>query len=180
MNRPLSLMMFVVGWAACLWGAATGHSLLGPLVVGVLLIAQSLLMADPARALGLIAVVGIVGTVIDSSLIATGVYSISEGQIRVTPLCPLWVTALWVNLGMAVYGWLAWLRGHPFWASVAGALGAPTAYGAAYWTGTIRVLPELGFALLLFAIIGAVVLPLLVWLGQSPMYRERSTKQRTR
>jgi hypothetical protein len=172
MNRTLNVFAFPIGVAACLWGAATDHSLVGPLVVAVLLVAQSFSMIDPRRTIGLIAVVGILGTAIDSAMLAAGIYWVKE-PLRGQWLCPLWVTALWINLGTALHGCLAGYGGRYFLVAAVGAVIVPAAYSLADVIGAIQVVASPQRALPTFAAAGAIVLPALFWLSRSPIYRPR-------
>ena len=152
MNRSFNLAAFPVGWAACLWGAANGHPFVGPLVVGVLLAAQSFTMIDARRTVGLIAVVAILGTGIDSTLLDKGLYWAKQ-PLHGEWLCPLWITAIWINLGTALHGCLAGLGTRYTFVALLGTSVAPAAFllvTAPGWTMLI-------LAVILFTLIWVIL-----------------------
>ncbi len=172
MNRTLNVIAFPLGVAACLGGAAADHPLIGPLVVAVLLVAQSFTMVDPRRTIGLIAVVGILGTAIDSAMLAAGIYWVKD-PLRGQWLCPLWITALWINVGTALHGCLTGYGGRYGQLAAVGAVIVPAAYSIADVIGAIQVVASPQRALPTFAAVGAFVIPALFWLSRSPVYRVR-------
>ncbi len=170
-RHAANLLGFFLGYAACVWGAAQGRPMLGPLVVAVLLVIRSFRMTDPARQIGLVATVAIVGTLLDSTLAATGLLQFDEA-LPERWLVPLWVTALWLNLGLALQG-LPTLAGRYLQATAVGVLAGPLWYATAVQAGALLVFWQPAPALALFAALGAVWAPLLVGLGQLPPYRPR-------
>lgn len=171
MQRAANFIAFQLGWLACVLGAAYDLPMLGPGVVAGLLAMQSFAMRDPLRQIGLVTIVAILGTAIDSGLLHWGVYWTSQPSESAW-LCPLWITALWVNVGTTLHGWLRGLRGRTRAAALLGAVAGPTAYLAADVLGAIRLAIHLELSLLLLAALWAVLLPLLFWIARLPPYNE--------
>jgi hypothetical protein len=169
MQRSTNFIAFQLGWLACVLGAAYDMPMLGPGVVAGLLAMQSFTMSDPVRQVGLVTVVAIIGTAIDTGLLRLGVYWLEQSSGSAW-LCPLWITALWVNIGMSLHGWLRPLQGRYRATALLGAVAGPTAYLAADVLGAIRLAIHLELALLLFAALWAVLLPILFWIAQLPPY----------
>ena len=65
-KRLLNFVCFQAGWFACALGAARGWPLLGPLVVGVLLILQLPLVPAPGKQARFVLVATLLGWLIDS------------------------------------------------------------------------------------------------------------------
>lgn len=95
-KKPLNFGCFQVGWFACALGAAHSWPLMGPLVVGVLLILQLPLVPAPGKQARFVSVAMLAGWLIDSGLARAGVSSFPAGRM-LFGLCPLWMAALWAN-----------------------------------------------------------------------------------
>ena len=95
-KKPLNFTCFQLGWFACAIGATGGRPPLGPLVVGVLLTLQLLLVSSPGRQSRFLLVATLVGWLVDSGLAAAGVFTFPFGS-GLAGLCPLWMAALWAN-----------------------------------------------------------------------------------
>lgn len=204
MKRVTSLICFITGWSACLWfagdkyaligpalrrlrsgenlelsgagGANSGdYSLVGPAIVAVLLVIQSFTMTDAARTLRMTAIVAILGTALDSVLLSGGFYWVAQ-PMRGGWLCPLWITAMWMSLGLSLHGWLRVLEGRYVAASLLGAVGSLAVHGVAHFLGAVTIAIQPLIALPVLALIGAAALPALVWMVQSPLYRVRTAE----
>ncbi|MDI6401362.1 DUF2878 family protein [Balneolaceae bacterium ANBcel3] len=116
-NQVVMTAIFIIGIVASYQGALQEAGWLGPLVVG-LIIGYELLknksLLKPKVMLFLF--VGLGGFVLESLLIVSTVYSVSETSrwLMPSPLAPLWICALWLNYAARVPGYLAFLKGrHP-------------------------------------------------------------------
>lgn len=152
-KRLANALLFQIGWFACVLG---GNSL-WLLLAGVVL-AVHLLWISSWRTEGpLVVSVALIGTLIDSLLLKSGVFSFaSEGL-----LIPLWLMVLWAVLATTLNHCLDWTA-TPWWrASVLGAIGGPMSYYAGSKMAGVYL--PLGFwpSMLLLGIIWAVLFPLL-------------------
>ena len=95
-KKLLNFVCFQVGWFACALGAASGWPLLGPLVVGVLLVLQLPLVPAPGKQARFVLVAMLAGWLIDSGLDPRRCVFLS-GRRHAPGLCPLWMAALWAN-----------------------------------------------------------------------------------
>lgn len=148
--------------AACLIGAAAGQPLVGPAAVAVTLVAHVWTLEHPAQQLRPLFVLAVAGTAAESAWIAAGLYA-PAGAMRGTALCPLWVTALWINGVVFAQGVLLprmSLRPAP----IVGAVAVPAGYVAADATGAILIAWPLVVALGTLAVYGAVALRLIMGL----------------
>ncbi|MBX3425963.1 MAG: DUF2878 family protein [Pirellulales bacterium] len=152
----LRTMAFLLAGAASLWGAASGRPLLGPAVVAALLVVHAWTLTDPVRQLRSLLAATVIGTALESTWIALGAY-VPAGDMRGTPVCPLWVTSAWLN---AVLFWqgVAAERLSPGRAAGAGAIAFPLAYLLADRVHAIVVVwPPWAFAAA-FSLYGAIAL----------------------
>jgi hypothetical protein len=154
----------VAGWLACLLGARMEMPLAGPALVGVMLVAHTATLADPLRQFRPVLILGVLGTLAESAWIAAGVYAPAEAM-RGSLLCPLWITALWLNAAVFVQGLPAAGNSRSLViAAIAGAVCVPAAYALAAGLGAIFVAWRPAPALTAAAAYGAMIAPLTVWL----------------
>ena len=165
-RRGLNYVSVQVGWFACALGAARGVGWVGPVVVGVLLTVQLVLNPDRRRELTLIAIVGVLGTVVDSVKTATGFLGYREGYSGISWLCPLWITAMWLNFATTVNGALGWLKGRYALAAVLGAIAGPLNYLAGARMGAIDLNLDLGPTVVILALVWGMVIPLVFWIAE--------------
>jgi hypothetical protein len=166
MSKLLNFVLFQLNWFACVLGAAHGYAWLGPVVfIPILLI--HLYIAGDRRwlELSLICAVGVVGSVIDSLYIVSGLlhYAATSPQDW---LAPLWISVMWMSFSTTFNESLAWLRQHYITALVLGALFGPLAYWAGAALGGLQWLqsPATGYTVLACA--WALALPLVFWINE--------------
>ncbi len=163
-KMPLNFTCFQLGWFACAIGATGGRPPLGPLVVGVLLTLQLLLVSSPGRQSRFLLVATLVGWLVDSGLAAAGVFTFPFGS-GLAGLCPLWMAALWANFAGTLHLSLDWLRGRYWLASALGACGGPVAYYGGQRLGALQLSNNASLSLLVIALEWALVTPTLVYLS---------------
>jgi len=164
-KKPLNFGCFQVGWFACALGATLGWPLMGPLVVGVLLILQLPLVPAPGKQTRFVSVAILAGWLIDSGLARAGVLSFPAGGM-LFGLCPLWMAALWANFAGTLHLCLDWLRGRYWLASVLGACGGPLAYYGGQRLGAMQLGSNAAISLVVIAVEWALVTPALVYLSE--------------
>ncbi|MDP2497300.1 MAG: DUF2878 domain-containing protein [Candidatus Palauibacterales bacterium] len=122
----VNALLFQGFWLAAVLGAASGRPWLGPaLLPGV---AAAHLAARPGwRELLPAAAALVIGYGADSALVLLGLLHFPEQTGPGGP-SPLWMVALWGNLGIALRASLGWLRPRPRLAGALGAVGGPVAY----------------------------------------------------
>lgn len=144
--------------AAGLLGAAWGQPLVGPAVAAIVLVGHVWTLRNPLRQLRPLFVIAVAGTAAESAWIAAGLYA-PAGAMRGSLLCPLWITAMWLNAAVFMQGVLA--KRVPL--RLAAPMGAAVAVATALLAdgvGAILVAWPLAVALLVLAAYGAVASPL--------------------
>lgn len=164
-KKPLNFGCFQVGWFACALGPTHGWPLMGPLVVGVLLILQLPLVPAPGKQARFVVSATLLGWLIDNGLTHGGVLSFPAGGMLLG-LCPLWMAALWANFAGTLHLCLDWLRGRYWLASVLGACGGPLAYYGGQRLGAMQLGSNAAISLLVIAVEWALVTPALVYLSE--------------
>jgi hypothetical protein len=164
-KRLLNFVCFQVGWFACALGAAHGRPVLGPLVVGVLLILQLPLVPAPGKQVRFVLAATLLGWLIDSGLACGGIFTFPSGGMLLG-LCPLWMAALWANFAGTLHLCLDWLRRRYWLAAALGACGGPIAYYGGQRFGALQLGGDAALSLLLIAVEWALVTPTFVYLSE--------------
>jgi hypothetical protein len=160
MHRVINVCAFQIGWFACVVGAARGMPLLGPAVVLILLGLHLLLTPDATRELRLIIAAGVIGSTIDTAVMMYGVYSFA-GQ-SLPWLCPLWITALWMNFATTLHTSLSWLARQYVLAAALGAVAGPFSYYAGVRLGALTLHTSLTTSMAVLALVWGMTLPSLL------------------
>jgi len=159
-----NVVAFQVGWFACVLGAAAGQPWLGPAIVAAAVAAHLGMARRPGAEAGLIALMGMLGTLLDSVPVAAGWLAYPHGQM-VAWFAPVWITALWALFATTLNVSLRWLRGRYWLAGLLGALAGPASYAAGAALGALEVRSAAG-ALSGLAALWGLALPGAVWLAQ--------------
>jgi hypothetical protein len=161
MKTLINVVAFYGGWFACVMGAAQGYPMLGPLIVVLLLGLHLFLTADFVREVRVIAMVGIGGSLVDTLMMWSGVYSFVGHAERW--MCPLWITALWMNFATTFNTSLSWLSSRYFLAAIFGAVGGPLSYYAGAQLGALHFPPHPALSLAVLVLLWGLAMPVLFW-----------------
>lgn len=163
-SRLLNVLLYQLGWFSCVLGAAWGYPLAGA-GLALLLVLLHLLLAEARGAeLRLMLVACLLGVMVDSAQQALGVFTFKQSPDW--PLwLPLWVFVIWAQFATLFHYALSWLAGRYLLGAVLGLLGGPLAYGAGVRLGAAEFGANQAFSLGALALVWALVIPLLLWLG---------------
>jgi hypothetical protein len=163
MNILFNAIAFQLGWFACVLGGANQLPWLGTLVA-VLIVYWHLNHAQqPGREFALLAVVGVMGALWDSLLVAIGWLDYPSGTL-LSNTAPHWIVAMWVLFASTLNVSLRWLRGRWMLAMLLGAVAGPLAYYAGAGLGGVVITEPLP-AFTALAAGWAAFVPLLIWLS---------------
>ena len=148
-----------LGWFACVLGAAHGYPWLGPVVVFVALAMHVERQRASAREVLILAFTAIVGFLVDSAFLQTGVLRLAGST-----LSPPWLIALWPNFisTTSENGLLSSLPRRPLLAGLLGAVGGPLAYDSGARLGAIELGSHRLSALAIIGVVWALAVPALV------------------
>lgn len=159
-----NIVLFQVGWLACVLGGAGQWHLFGSLLV-VVLVGIHLMRARRAGVESVLILCAVViGATWDSWLVWSGLLRYDHGQFH-SLLAPHWIIAMWALFATTLNVSLRWLKGRWFLAFLFGVFGGPFAYFAGQSLGAVEVVSQVaGFAAL--ALGWGVIMPVLMWLSQ--------------
>jgi hypothetical protein len=160
MSIVRNLLLFKLGWVACVMLAAAGKPLLASLAVGLVVAIHLVSVPVAVKESLLLMAACLIGLGWESLLVASGLLSY-PGQGSASGLAPHWIVAMWVLFATTINFGLRWVKRHWAVAAVAGLLGGPMAFFGGANLGAV----EFSSSLLALAVIGAgwaVLLPILV------------------
>ena len=160
----INLVLYQVGWLACILGGANHMPWAGVLVVAAVVAYHLVSASRPAAEGKLIVAAATVGVVWDSLLVAAGWLVYPSGTL-LENTAPYWIVALWVVFATTFNVSLAWFKTRLLAASVFGAVGGPLAYLAGERLGGV-VFTDPTAGLTALALGWAVWMPLMMTLAR--------------
>jgi len=168
-HRILNLVLYQVGWFACVLGAAHGHPVAGATLAFALTAVHVALTRDRATELRLVLAAGLAGLVLDSANLHLGVLRFEPSQTLLGgALAPLWIVALWMQFATLFRFSLSWMRGRPWLAATFGAVGGPLAFVAGARLGAAELHPDLWPSIATLGVVWATVVVVLVRVAGPP------------
>jgi hypothetical protein len=163
-TQLLNYLLYQIGWFACVLGAAWLRPWSGTVLALLLLAVHLGLATDRRRQLLIMGAAAGVGLLVDSTLLAFGVFAFHSGLV-VEWLPPVWMSVLWIQFATTLNYCLRWLSGRYVTSAVLGLMGAPLAFLGGEKLGAISFLPPRGLHLALLAIWWCVAIPLLIYVA---------------
>jgi len=156
-----NLLLFQLGWFACVLGGAYDHVLLGSMIAMAVIAYHFYRAADAVQELRLLVLALIIGLVFESLVTSQGLARYSHGQVF-DFIAPLWMILMWPLFATTLNLSMRWLKDlAPLLIALVGALVAPLAYYAGNRLGAV----EYDYFILsmgIIAIAWGVLLPALV------------------
>ena len=158
-----NFVVFETAWFACILGVAHGQPAWGTAALVAAIAWHVAISARPSTEFALVAILGAIGLVAESLVVAQGHVAYPDGQ-PVARLAPYWMVALWAELGIALNVTLRWLKRKPLLAMVLGAVFGPLSFLGGVRLGGARFVDEPA-ALVTLACMWAVLMPLVMWIS---------------
>lgn len=159
-----SIVIFEAAWIVCIIAAAHDVMGWGIAAVVVSILWQLAISSRPGLDLALIVAAFGTGLAWDTLLVQSHLVVYASPH-PVPALAPLWILALWAQLGAVLREPLRWLHERLWIASAFGALGGAAAYTAAARLGACEF-PDATRALVTLALGWGVIIPALVALAR--------------
>jgi len=161
-NIFLNIVLFQLGWFACVLTAANNIAIVGALISLAIIAIHLKLSVSAKKELRIILIAMVIGLVWDSLLVSTGWINYQSG-IMVSFFAPYWIVLMWALFATTLNSSLAWLKDKLIVAAIFGAVSGPLAYYAGAKLGAVIFMNEL-FALIALSIGWAIFTPLLLML----------------
>ena len=154
------LVVFQLGWFACVLGAGLGYPWLGPTVLPVVLGLNRWLSSDTPWAVRGLFRVALPGILLDTVLGTAGILGFGANPFAPW-LCPPWLLALWFMFAAMLLNTLGWLAGRDSLAALLGGIFGPFCFYAGERLGALTLGPTLLVGMAILAVAWALLLPTL-------------------
>ena len=180
MTHLLNLLLYQIGWFACVLGAAYSLPWSGTTLGLSLAAVHFTLTTDRIGQARLTSAATVIGLIVDTTLLRLGVYEFESGTV-VAWLPPPWMSVLWVLFASTTRYSMRWLSKRYLVCSVFGLVGAPLAFLGGEALGAISFCDPRTPHLVLLALAWAVAVPALIQVSDrlyaaadsNPCYRIR-------
>jgi len=159
----LNLVLYQVGWFACVLGAAWDRGAVGATLAIGLAVIHLVLSNRPEKEWPLMLAAVCIGLVVDTLHARIGVLEFRGHQAGT--VAPLWVLALWLQFATVLHFCLSWLSRRYLIASVLGLIGGPLAFVCGERLGAATFGDPRLFSLGVIGLSWALALPALVWIA---------------
>jgi hypothetical protein len=144
-----NLVLFKLGWVACVMLAAAGQPVMAMLVVAAVVLAHLATVPVKSKESMLLVSAAVIGMTWESLLVRFGIVSY-PGYTDAAALAPYWIVAMWVLFATTINHGLRWIKRSWIVASAAGLIGGPLAFysgaqlGAVEFSNTLLALVSIG------------------------------------
>lgn len=166
MSRSIitNILLFQLGWFACVLGGAYGHALLGSLVAVAIILFHCYRATDKISEVRLLVMALIIGITFESIVTWQGFAKYNHGQF-LDVIAPHWMILMWPLFATTLNISMRWLKSlAPLLIALIGVALAPMAYYGGYKLGAVEY-DNLTLSLSIIAIAWAALLPALVILS---------------
>jgi hypothetical protein len=125
----VNIVLFQLGWFACVLGAANGYAREGALAAALIVALHVARAPRPKREAALALAAALLGLVFESALVWAGWVRVEDGIY--------WLVALWALFATTLNESLRMLQTRPWIAALSGAVGGPLAYCAGARAGAL-------------------------------------------
>lgn len=160
MALAVNVLLFQLGWFACVLGAAHGLPWLGVGAAAPIVAWHVARAVRPRRELALIAVAVLIGALFETLLAQSGWLRFDDAGMLIAGTAPVWMVALWALFATTLNVSMRALRSRWVVAVLLGAVGAPLAYWGGARLGALELVTA-GPALAAIAVGWAGLTPLL-------------------
>lgn len=160
MRLIANIILFQIGWFACVLGAANHLAWAGSLTALAIAALHLQLAKRRSVEIQLLLLVVTLGFAWDSLIASMGLMQFTSG-VMLDGLAPYWMAALWVVFATTLNVSMRWLRERWLIAALFGAIGGPLAYYAGAKLGALSF-PDPVLGLTAQAVGWGLLMPLLV------------------
>jgi hypothetical protein len=157
----INLILFQLGWFACVLGGANDHIIVGVLIAFAVIVYHFYKAVDSRHELRLVSIALLIGILYESAMVYLRLAHYQHGQIH-EAIAPLWMILMWPLFATTLNLSMRWLKSMPLWSiAIIGAVSAPFAYYAGNRLGAVSY-DDIALSLIVIASAWSLFLPVLV------------------
>lgn len=159
-GRLFNSALFYIAWLVCIDQAIGPYPLVGPALIGFLLIIHLYFSKEKNLEITLIASVALFGTILDSTYIHLGWVEYKGGYEHFHGIIPLWMTSLWAFYATTINHSLVWAKRSLPLMILLGGFGGAASYAVAFKLGAAVLSIPVTTMLIIIGCVWAIVFPL--------------------
>ena len=173
-NIVLNIILFQLGWFACVLSAASNQPLIGAVVAVAIISIHLFISQQYKEELRIITIAMLIGLVWDSLIVAMGWISYQSGML-VSFMAPYWIVLMWALFATTLNFSMSWLKANLLLAALFGAIAGPLAYYAGAKLGAVEFNNVIN-SLIALSIGWAIFTPLLLKIAKGQLPSEMAIK----
>lgn len=162
-NIIINIILFQIGWFACVLTAASNQPLLGASISLLIIFTHLFISKQYKQEIRIIVIAMVIGLIWDSLIVSAGWITYQSGMM-VEFMAPYWIVLMWALFATTINSSLSWMKEKLLLSAVFGAIAGPLAYYAGMKLGAVEFSNEL-YALVALSIGWAIFTPLLLMLS---------------
>ncbi|MFO0855812.1 MAG: DUF2878 domain-containing protein [Phycisphaerales bacterium] len=162
-SKVINFALFQAAWFGCVLSAAKGYWWMPPICAVFVCAAYLLMREDMIANVRTLAIIVVIGTVIDLVLWRAKIVGFAQPQANFISIAA-WFASLWASFATTLRLSMSWLRSRYVVSAIFGAIGGPLAYLAGERLGAL-ILPSKTLSLIVLAGEWAVLTPLVMWVA---------------
>jgi len=160
-----NILGFQISWWICVLTAKTEMMYLGPLAMAVFIIVHFWKVTDNISEFKLIAIFGILGTIIDTTFMHSGILTYNGLYSKDILVAPLWITAMWCGFSATINHSMLWLNNKWSLSFVLGLVFGPLSYLTGEKFGVIYFFVDTKIIIVVLAIVWGASIPIIYWVN---------------
>lgn len=162
-NIVINLILFQIGWLACVLTAASNQPTFGAIISLVIIVSHLIMSKQYKQELRIIFIAMMMGLLWDSLIVSAGWITYQSGMVF-DFMAPYWIVLMWALFATTLNSSLSWMKEKLILSSLFGAIAGPLAYYAGVKLGAVEFVNDLN-ALVALSIGWAIFTPLLLKLS---------------
>lgn len=170
----VNIILFQLGWFACVLSAASNQPLLGAIAAIAIIGVHLFISKQYKEEIRLIVVAMMIGLVWDSFIVSMGWITYQSGMVF-SFMAPYWIILMWALFAMTINFSMSWLKEKLLLAAAFGAIAGPLAYYAGMKLGAVEFNNVMN-SLISLSVGWAIFTPLLLRISKVNVSSERELK----
>lgn len=162
-NIVINIILFQIGWFACVLTAASNQPLVGAIISLFIIVSHVLISKQYKQEIRIIVIAMIIGLFWDSLIVSAGWITYTSGMLN-DFIAPYWIVLMWALFATTLNYSLSWMKEKLLLSVVFGAIAGPLAYYAGMKLGAVEFTNETN-ALVALSIGWAIFTPSLLKLA---------------